>query len=90
MRLVGGPSEYEGIIEICYNGVWGTICIADDWDIHSYFTAPDAGVVCHQLGHQRVGKLLIIVHILSLKILLMFQISNGIESPCVQFQNDNI
>lgn len=26
LRLVGGLSEYEGKLEMCYNEVWGTVC----------------------------------------------------------------
>ena len=46
VRLVGGKAEREGnlIVEMCYNGVWGTVC-ADGWNK----IATD--VVCNQLGH---------------------------------------
>ena len=43
IRLVGGQSSNEGRVEICINGVWGTVC-HPSWDNN------DAKVVCRQLG----------------------------------------
>ena len=43
MKLAGNVSEHEGRVEVCLNGVWGTVC-DDQWG------ASDAMVVCKELG----------------------------------------
>ena len=43
MRLVGGSSYNEGVVEVYYNGRWGSVCYSG-WDKH------DANIVCRQLG----------------------------------------
>ena len=48
LRLVGGQSANEGRVEICINGVWGTVC-------HSGWSSNDATVVCRQLGFSGSG-----------------------------------
>ena len=58
MRLAGGVNEYEGRVEICINGAWGTVCYSAStyYRSYRYWDVTDARVVCRQLGHQELGK----------------------------------
>ena len=48
VRLVGGTTSFNGVVEMCYNEDYGTIC-------DSGFGVPEATVVCAQLGFSRMG-----------------------------------
>ena len=43
LSLVGGLSDNEGRLELCYNNQWGTVC-DDGWSQAS------TNVACRQLG----------------------------------------
>ena len=43
-RLVDGPSPSEGLLEVCRDGRWGTVC-DDLWGIRETLVA------CRQLGY---------------------------------------
>ena len=49
VRLVDGATQYDGTVQICHNGIWGSVCGFLWGDI-------DARVACRQLGFSPVGK----------------------------------
>ena len=48
VRLRDGANEMEGRVEVCLDGVWGSIC-------DNKWSDPDASVVCKQLGFSTIG-----------------------------------
>ena len=48
IRLIGGASDSEGRIEVCYRSYWGSVC-DHHWD------DSDARVACRQLGFPPLG-----------------------------------
>jgi len=50
-RLVGGRNPQEGLLEVYYNGISGTIC-------RDYFNDVAAGVVCYSLGYGHGGQVI--------------------------------
>ncbi len=49
IRLVGGNSPTEGRVEMCYRGIWGSVC-------NRRWNNVDAAVVCRQLGFPGESK----------------------------------
>ena len=43
IQLADGAYSFEGRLEVCVNGLWGTIC-----DVN--WSEAESGVVCNQLG----------------------------------------
>ena len=50
VQLVGGETEREGRVEMCFNGVWGAVC-ASGWNDIA------ANIVCKQLGYTSSSEL---------------------------------
>lgn len=49
-RLVTVSNPLQGRVEVCYDGVWGTVC-------NSGWETAEARVVCRQLGYSTSGNL---------------------------------
>lgn len=45
VRITGGSTLLAGVVEVCVNTRWGTVC-ENNWNDMA------ASVVCHQLGYQ--------------------------------------
>lgn len=52
IRLHGGSSSISGILLVCANGVWGTVC-------SYYWDNDDNTVACRQLGLHSESKILL-------------------------------
>ena len=49
VRLIDGLIPEEGTVEVCMDGMWGSVC-------HSSWDYKDAFVVCRQLGYPATGE----------------------------------
>lgn len=48
MRLIDGSNITQGVLEVCFDGTWGSVC-------DNYWTTPDAEIACKQLGFASAG-----------------------------------
>ena len=67
---MGGASETEGRLEVCFNKRWGTID-GDGW------THTDTQVACKQLGHSTSGIYIIFYYVLDQDIYYKYDISSS-------------
>ena len=49
VQLADGGYSFEGRLEVCVNGLWGTICDTD-------WSKVESSIVCNQLGFLAFGK----------------------------------
>ena len=54
IRLIDGSNELEGRVEVCVDGVWGTVC-SDLWGTE------ESSVACRQLGFSQTGTVIAIM-----------------------------
>ena len=50
IRLYGGSNPNEGILHICTNGAWGSVCNNNYWSNY------DATVACYELSYSTYGN----------------------------------
>ena len=50
VQLVSARSEREGTVQLCVEGLWGTIC-----DSYTTISSKNADVVCRQSGYPTLG-----------------------------------
>ena len=48
VRLVGGPTNSSGRVEVCFDGQWGTLC-------GNFLRNSTANIICGQLGFSSTG-----------------------------------
>ena len=79
LKLVGGISETEGRLEVCFGQRWGTIH-GDGW------TQADTQVACRQLGYSTSGMLFYLATAIRFVVCIMYSCqfsSNKLESLAI-------
>ena len=52
VRLVGGKTDKEGDVQICWQGVWGYVCSEYfSWYYYSSWSSEEARIVCQKLNY---------------------------------------
>ena len=49
IRLASGRNALEGRVEVCHDGVWGSVC-------NSKWGEEETVIACRQLGHSETGN----------------------------------
>ncbi len=64
---MNGQTDREGRVEICIEGLWGTVC-------HDLWDSTDAEIACRQLGLSSVGTNLIVIATKVLVVIIFYLI----------------
>ena len=54
LRLADGKIDQEGRLEVCANGVWGSVCDS------GFDAVSDGHVICSELGYQSMYTIVLI------------------------------
>ena len=80
VRIVDGPTSYQGRLEVLYNGEWGTVS-------NSGFDRQDADIACRQLGYN--GSAAVYTHGEGTGFVWLTDVNcNGIETSLDQCAHD--
>ena len=74
IRLVDGVTPDDGRVQICFSGLWASVC-DDIWDVR------DATVVCRQLGYSGCKFISVKTHMHFL-VKISPSINPSAEAPC--------
>ena len=66
LRLRGGNSTHQGRLELCSQGIWGTV--EEDYYFFYFWSSREAMVVCRQLGYPWECKCILILYCMPLYI----------------------
>ncbi len=57
LRLIFGPNESSGRLQVLRNGVWGRVCVTNN-----DFTVSAGNVACKQLGYEGIMQVCLLLH----------------------------
>ena len=77
---MNGTTPYEGRVEICYDGVWGSVCDSG-WD---YW---DAAIVCLQMGFQGASMfyrvLMVSSYIAGSQLIIIYMSAHRVDATAI-------